>query len=272
MDNESVRLAAMMVYRIASSSDEAAALFAVECVREALVAMSTHASTSSAVRWVSHAVTLHAVTSRSTNCVKELFGTVAVRDALVRLSHQAMTPCAVEAVSLALSDLIFCGAAHEELFLSKCVRNGLLSMVVSATTQQSIERLAEAFLNCIFLSRVKRFLCVRVRDALLAMCARTTTGECVLQVADTLISFGAVNYPLVSRIVTTCEVRDAVVMLASRATNSKCAGFVASAFEAVLRADWDTGAPEMFGTSSVHEALIGLATRVTEPLDVGSVS
>ncbi|CUG93977.1 Hypothetical protein, putative [Bodo saltans] len=267
MDAHSVRLVSLVVYRVASLNEEAAALLAVECVRDALVAMSTHAGTSSAVRWVSLA--LHAVTSGS-RCVKELFATLAVRDALVYLSMQmqAMTPSAVEAVSLALGELTCIMDSHEEAFLSKCVRDGLLSMVGNATTPRSIERLAKAFEKCIALSRCKTFMCTRVRDALLTMCAAATTAECVCQVADTLDTFDVVQYPLVSRMVTTCEVRDAVVMLASRATTSKCSGFVAATFAAVLRKDWDTGAPEIFGTSTVHDALVGLVSRATEPVDV----
>ncbi|CUG87731.1 Hypothetical protein, putative [Bodo saltans] len=272
MDAESVRLVSLVVYRVASSHEGAAALLAVECVRDALVAMSGHASTSSAsaVRWVSLA--LHAVTSGRSRCVKELFSTVAVRDALVFLAHRATTPCAVEAVSLALSDLTFYVDSHKKAFSSECVRDGLLSMVQYATTPQSIERLAVAFGKCIFLSRCETFLCVRVLDALLAMCSGATTAECVWQVSDALRFIRLVRFTthLVSRMVTKCEVRDAIVMLASRVTTSRCAGGVASTFLVMLREDWWKGPPQLFGTLSVHDALVELASRETEPQDVAA--
>ncbi|CUG93883.1 Hypothetical protein, putative [Bodo saltans] len=273
MDAHSVRLASLVVHRVASLNEEAAALFAVECVRDALVAMSRHASTSSAVRWVS--LVLHAVTSGRSRCVKELFANVAVRNALVNLSHKATTPSAVEAVSMALSDLTLRNAAHWKEFSSECVRDGLLSMVGSATTPRSIEVLAKVFYNCIGFSCCETFLCVRVRDALLTMCAAAMTAEGVWQVSNALHIFALrpvnnlVNGRVkVKRMVTTCEVRDAVVMLASRATTSKCAGKVAATFE-WTGTGWK-GPPEMFWTPSVHDALVELASKVTEPEDVSA--
>ncbi|CUG93758.1 Hypothetical protein, putative [Bodo saltans] len=165
--------------------------------------------------------------------------------------------------------------SYKKDFSSECVRDGLLSIVGSATTPRSIERLAKAFNKCIELSHCETFLCVRVRDALLTMCAAATTAECVWQAADALVPFvfGAVNYPryprpMVSRMVATCEMRDAVVMLASRATTSKCAGIVASTFE--WTEDWWQVPPEMFWTLFVHDALVELAYRATEPVDVAA--
>jgi serine/threonine protein kinase len=80
------------------------AVFRTSAVRNALVAMSSHAQTSDAVRWLSTA--LCKITHGGDAAVKALFATADVRNALVAMSRHATTPEAFQWLSQCRSTLM----------------------------------------------------------------------------------------------------------------------------------------------------------------------